>query len=169
MKKKMITLASSLVFFACQNSKPTETATTATPETAKPTETVAAPVPTIKADTICFMQKFKKDISEIQLIMAGNDVTGEYHWHPYQKDGGHGTLKGIKKDSVITADWSYTIEGANQIEEVVFKMEGDKLMKAEGALDDKSGRLVIKDKSKMKFSEVFNKVNCSTIKLDKEH
>jgi hypothetical protein len=166
MKKMMIALASSLVFFACENAKPKEPATTATPETTKPAEPVAAP--TVKADTICFMQKLKKDISEIQLIIVGNDVTGEYHWHPYQKDGGHGTLKGIKKDSVITADWSYTIEGANQIEEVVFKMEGEKLMKAEGALDDKSGRLVIKDKSKMKFSEVFNKANCSTIKLDKE-
>lgn len=162
----MIALASSLVFFACENAKPKETATTTTPEPPKPV--VVAPTPTIKADTICFVQKFKKDISEIQLIMAGDDVTGEYHWHPYQKDGGHGTLKGTKKDNMITADWSYMIEGSNQIEEVMFKMEGDKLMKAEGELDDKTGRLVIKDKSKVKFSEVFNKADCSTIKLDKE-
>jgi hypothetical protein len=166
MKKMMIALATSLVFFACENAKPKETATTATPETTKPVESVVPLI--IKADIICFVQKFKKDISEIQLVITGNDVAGDYHWHPYQKDGGHGTLKGIKKDSIITADWSYTIEGSNQIEEVVFKMEGDKLLKAEGALEDKSGRLVIKDKSKMKFSEVFNKANCSTIKLDKE-
>jgi hypothetical protein len=168
MKKMMIALATSLAFFACQNSKPTETATTSTPETTKPTETVAAPAPVAKADTICFVQKFKKDISEIQLIVAGDDVTGEYHWHPYQKDGGHGTLKGTKKDNMITADWNYTIEGANQIEEVVFKMEGEKLMQGQGELDEKSGRLVIKDKSKIKFSEIFNKVNCSIIKLDQE-
>lgn len=163
MKKMTIALAMSLLFFACENSKPKETTTVAEP----PKPVVVAPTPTIKADTICFVQKFKKDISEIQLIMAGDDVTGEYHWHPYQKDGGHGTLKGTKKDNMITADWSYTIEGSNQIEEVMFKMEGDKLMKAEGELDDKTGRLVIKDKSKVKFSEVFNKADCSTIKLDK--
>jgi hypothetical protein len=166
MKKTMIVLASSLAFFACQNSKPTETATTTTPETTKPV--VEAPTPPAKADTMCFTEKIKKDVSEVQLIILGDDVTGEYHWHPFQKDGGHGTLKGTKKDNLITADWSYTIEGAKQVEEVVFKMEGDKLMKAEGALDDKSGRLVIKDKSKMTFPEVFNKADCSSIKLDKE-
>jgi copper(I)-binding protein len=166
MKKIMITLASSLVFFACENAKPKETATTATPETTKPV--VVAPTPPAKADTTCFVMKLKKDISEIQLVIVGDDVTGEYHWHPYQKDGGHGTLKGKKKDNMITADWNYTIEGANQTEEVVFKMEGDKLMQAQGELDDKSGKLIIKDKSKVKFSEVFNKVNCATIKLDKE-
>jgi hypothetical protein len=164
MKKMTSALAMSLLFCACENSKPQATTTVAEP----PKPIVEAPPPTIKADTICFMEKIKKDVSEIQLVIAGNDVTGEYHWHPYQKDGGHGTLKGTKKDSLITVDWSYTIEGANQIEEVVFKMKDDKLMKAAGALDEKSGRLVIKDKSKMKFSEVFNKVNCSAIKLDKE-
>jgi hypothetical protein len=164
MKKMTFALAMSLLFCACENSKPQASTTVAEP----PKPVVEAPPPPIKADTTCFVEKIKKDISEIQLVIAGNDVTGEYHWHPYQKDGGHGTLKGTKKDSLITADWSYTIEGANQIEEVVFKMEGDKLLKAAGALEDKSGRLVIKDKSKMKFSEVFNTANCSTLKLDKE-
>jgi hypothetical protein len=163
MKKMTFALAMSLLFCACENSKPQATTTVTEP----PKPVVEALPPTIKADTTCFVQKLKKDISEIQLVIAGNDVTGEYHWHPYQKDGGHGTLKGTKKDNMITADWSYTIEGSNQIEEVVFKMEGDKLLKAAGALEDKSGRLVIKDMTKVKFSEVFNKVNCSTIKLDK--
>ena len=166
MKKTMLLLASSLVFFACENTKPKETTTTAAPETTKPAEPIAAPI--IKSDTMCFVMKFKKDISEIKLIIAGEGVTGDYHWHPDQKDGGHGTLKGIKKDNMITADWNYTIEGANQIEEVVFKMEGDKLMQAQNELDDKSGKLVIKDKSKLKFTEVFNKVNCNTLKLDRE-
>lgn len=168
MKNSMMMLAMSLTLFACQNSKPTEAATTAAPEVTKPVEAPLPPPPSVKADTMCFEMKFKKDISTVKLIIAGDDVTGDYHWHPNEKDGGHGTLKGKKNGNLITADWNYMIEGSTQVEEVVFKMEGNKLLKAEGELEEKTGKLVIKNMAKVKFSETFNTIDCSKVKLDEK-
>lgn len=120
----------------------------------------------IKGDTMCFQYNFKKDRSLVKLIVLGDDVKGDYHWHPDQKDGGHGTFKGKKVGNMINADWTYTIEGSTQIESIVFKMEGDKLMKGEGELVEKGDKLVPKDVSKLKFTDVYNKVDCSKMTLD---
>lgn len=67
---------------------------------------------------------------------------------------------------MITADWAYSIGGSNQIETIVFKLEGDKLMKGEGELVEKGDKLVPKDASKLKFTDVYKKVDCSKMKLD---
>ena len=151
-----------LALFSCDTKKPETTAST-TPPPPPPVAVVEA-----KVDTLCFEYIYnKKDITTVQLVMKGDSVSGEMHWHPFEKDGAHGTLKGTKKGDVITADYAYMIEGSNQIEEVVFKLESDKLSKLEGELVEKGEKLVLKDPSKAKYTEVYPKADCS--KMPKEN
>ena len=173
MKKTIYMLAFMAALAGC-NSKPSDKSNAATtpPPPIEPTATAkgdsmskAAGV-MVQADTMCFQYNFKKDMSLVKLIVSGDDASGDYHWHPFEKDGGHGTFKGKKVGNLINADYTYTIEGSTQIESIVFKLDGDKLMKGEGELVEKGDKLVPKDASKLKFTDVYNKVDCSKMKLD---
>lgn len=158
--KNLLTIASimSFIIMSCE-SKKAESSSNNTPSVATPS---APPV-----DTLCFEYIVnKKDITTVQLIVKGDSVKGEMHWHPHEKDGAHGTLLGVKKGEIITADYSYMIEGSNQVEEVMFKLEGDKLSKYVGELTEKGTKIVIKDPSKGKYDEVYTKVNCSKMLKD---
>jgi hypothetical protein len=114
--------------------------------------------------TTCYEMRFKKDVTAVELTIKGDDVTGFYAWEPYEKDGGHGALKGKKTGDQITAIFNYMIEGSIQSEEVMFKMEGGKLLKSTNELVDKKGVLVIKDKTKMKWGETLTATDCAKIK-----
>ncbi len=93
-------------------------------------------------------------------------VSGYFDWSPYQKDGGHGILtNGVIEKGMLTADFIYMIEGNVQAEEVYFKMEGDKLIQMNGELVDKKGKMVAKDKTKLKADIVMTKVDCSVLKV----
>ena len=99
--------------------------------------------------TKCYMLTEGKDVTAAQLSLKGNTATGYFDWAPHEKDGGHGYLKGVREGNLIKADYTYMIEGSKNVEAVVFKMEGDKLMQAQGQLIEKKGKLVIKDMAKV--------------------
>jgi hypothetical protein len=162
MKKAIFTLAAcSTLLVGCQNNAATEKKPEAVAST--PAATAAAPAkPTI--DTLCFELKLKKDITSCQLFIEGDKVTGYYDWAPYQKDGGHGILQnGVKKGDMITVDWKMMIEGNVQAEELMLKLEADKLIKMGGELTEKGDTLVIKAPDKAKAGDVLTKVNCTQI------
>lgn len=114
----------------------------------------------VKADTFCYEFHLKKDVNSIQLIVAGDDVTGTMDYIPYEKDSAHGTLKGKKKGNEIVADWNVMMEGNKQTEEVRLKMDGEKLLRAGGALAERGGKMVLKDPATAKYAESFTKVSC---------
>ena len=147
-----------LVLSACQSNK-TETADSKTMSSVDTVATATKPV--IMEQTLCFEQKLNKDITTVKLIINGDAVTGEMNWTPWEKDGASGTLKGKKIGDEIIADYDYMIEGSNQSEEKIFKLEGDKLLVKVGELmDGKNGKLIMKDPAKARFSETLIKVKC---------
>jgi hypothetical protein len=149
------------LLFACKNetSKPVVQAPAPTPPP------VAAPAPVAPSPTSCYVMNVGKDITAVELTTIGEAVTGYYAWEPFEKDGGRGSLKGTKTGDVITAIFQYMIEGSIQSEEVMFKLEGDKLMQASAPLDDVKGVSVIKDKTKIDWTkEVFATVDCAKVK-----
>jgi len=90
-----------------------------------------------------------------------DDIVGILDYSFAEKDGAHGTFKGTKDGNVITATWNYIIEGSNQVEVVMFKIEGDKALKASGELEETpDGKLKMKDPTTATWEETFLRVEC---------
>jgi hypothetical protein len=174
MKKIILSLLCIASLSACSDAPKTPAAPTA-PPTPTVAETPAAPsaatppapptvaAPNAVAQTTCYALRFKKDLDAIQLTITGDDVTGLYAVEPHEKDGAHGSIKGKKTGDQITGIFLYMIEGSIQSEEVMFKMSGDKLLKANGELVDKGGVLMLKDKAKVKWEESYATTDCAKV------
>ncbi|HOY07787.1 MAG TPA: hypothetical protein PLO67_20395 [Saprospiraceae bacterium] len=158
MKKSLFALLCvAFAFAACQTSTPPPASAPVT------TEPRSGGKPMTK--TTCYeTHNAGGDITAIELTLVGDEATGFYAWEPKEKDGARGMFKGMKSGDQITAEFIYMIEGSIQTEEIVFKMSGDKLLKGSGELEDKNGKLVIKDKSKLTWEESFNPTDCANIK-----
>ena len=161
MKPSISLFAIALAFASCDQSgsKTGATATTA------PAPTVA-PAPAAKPDTLCFEQHpAGKDLNTVSLYIKGDGVSGIMQFIPWEKDGAEGTLTGVKKGDIITALYSYVIEGSDQKEEVVFKL-GDKTLtqKSGPMMVTKDGVEVLKDPNTAVFKEVFQQVSCGAKK-----
>jgi hypothetical protein len=163
MKNTFLLLAfAPFLFFSCKNS--TETAPSKPEPTPAPiVQTPPTPVPPTSVTT-CYELKFKKDITAVEMTITGDDVTGFFAWEPWQKDGGRGAFKGKKLGDIVTAVFTFMIEGSTQSEEILFKIDGDKILKGSGAMEDKKGVLTITDKTKIKWDETFLTVDCAKVK-----
>jgi hypothetical protein len=112
------------------------------------------------SEQICFELRFKEDLSELKLDIQGDEVTGIFNVLPYEKDASTGTLKAKKTGNIIRGEWTYMIEGSNQSEEVEFKLEGDKAFQRLSELEEKNGKLMLKETSKIEYSDPMIKVEC---------
>lgn len=156
MKKIALYCSFILAVSACK-SKTSETQTTE--GTTSNADTVAtATKPT--AEALCFEEKIGKDLTTVRLTIEGNDVIGSMEWLPWEKDQARGTLKGKKNGNEIVANYDYMIEGSNQSEEKIFVLEGDKLLIKTGELQDKNGKLVLKNPAKATVGQTLKKVAC---------
>ncbi|MFN7117335.1 MAG: hypothetical protein ACK4TA_11085 [Saprospiraceae bacterium] len=122
----------------------------------------ASAAPELADGSYCYQYAVGRDTTYVNLIVNGNDVSGEMNWTPYEKDGAYGTLQGTRNGNEIAASWTYTIEGSNQTEAVLFKVEGDHLMRKVGELEDPNndGNLKMKDPASATYSEHYTKVTC---------
>ena len=114
-------------------------------------------------ENFCFLQVFKQDTTRVNLTINGTDVKGTMDILPYQKDSARGTLQGTKNENgELEVLYSYMIEGNNQTETKILKVENDKLLIKKGELLDlkNDGNLTYKDVSKAKFSEEIPKTEC---------
>ena len=145
---------------ACQ-SKPTETQTLADSTVVSADIEATASKPSTD-ETVCYEFRFKKDITSVKLVMKGDSVSGEMSELLWEKDSATGTLKGKKVGNELIVDYDYVIEGSNQVEERILKIEGDKLLVMSGELiEDKNGKLKMKDPAKATVSETLVKVKCN--------
>lgn len=138
---------------ACQ-SKNTDTNSTSAGADTVATATQPA------SETLCFEEKVGKDLTTVKLTIEGDSVIGSMEWLPWEKDQARGTLKGKKNGNEIIANYDYMIEGSNQSEEKIFVLEGDKLLVKSGELEDKNGKLVMKDPAKATVGQTLTKVAC---------
>lgn len=123
-------------------------------------DTLAMASKSLEVNQLCFVEAIGKDSTLVSITINGDAVEGKMNWLPYEKDGAIGTLKGKKVGDVITADYSYVIEGSEQVEEKVFILQGEKLLIKEGELEDKNGKLIMKFPEKAKVTSTLNRVDC---------
>ena len=118
----------------------------------------------------CFSKIFNRDVTDVQLTIAGDTVTGIMNRLPYEKDSARGTLKGSKNAAgELDLIYDYMIEGKEQTETKIMKIEGEKLMIKVGELLDSNndGHLIYKDVSKAKYLENLERVDCKNFNGDK--
>ena len=111
----------------------------------------------------CFMSALNKDTTTVQFVIVGDKVSGNMRWNPYQKDGAKGTLSGSKKSNdELELVYDYMIEGNQQTETKIMKIEKGELLIKKGELEDpkNDGHLRYKDVSKASFTEKLSAVDC---------
>lgn len=117
----------------------------------------------LSADTqvLFFAKETKTDSTRIALsIENGEKVSGTRVNQPKEEvHGARGYLDGIVNGDVIQVLWSYEIEGSEQSEEMVLRLEGDKLLIGEGELvEGGNGRMNLKEPNKVAFTTSLKKV-----------
>lgn len=145
-----LTFFALILFFSCKQATKTDEKTEA--------PNISSPI------TSCYLLVIEKDTNAFQLtINPDNSATGYIAWEPFEQDGGRGFFEGQKNDSLLSGDFTYMIEGAIQIEEVIFKLVENGVAKGRGALNDSGNRFVIIDKSSLNFEDIYKTVDCSKI------
>lgn len=123
----------------------------------------------LSADTqvLFFAKEAPTESTRIALsIENGEKVNGTHVWQPKKEHGARGHLDGIVNGDVIQVLWSYEIEGSEQSEEMVLKLDGDKLLIGEGELvDGGNGRMNLKEPNKVTFTTVLKKVPVTEPKI----
>ena len=131
----------------------------------EPSSAIVVNKNSLQDGTYCFSKFYNKDVTDVQLTILGSAVTGKMDWVPYQKDSARGTLKGSKNAAgEMDLMYDYMIEGNQQTETKVMKIEDAKLLIKVGELLDpkNDGNLVFKDVSQAKYSEFLEKVDCKS-------
>jgi hypothetical protein len=115
-----------------------------------------------RADTqvVFFARETKTDSTRIALsIENGEKVSGTKAWLPKDGHGARGHLDGIVNGDVIQVLWTFEIEGSEQSEEMVLKLDGGQLLIGEGELvEGGNGRMNLKEPNKVAFTTSLKKV-----------
>lgn len=92
------------------------------------------------ADTKFYELTTPDETTRVALSIEGNEVYGSKFWIPAGEfHGAEGTLSGTVTNGLIKAVYQYMIEGSEQSEEVIFKLDGDSLLIGEGELVEGEG------------------------------
>lgn len=112
--------------------------------------------------TLYFEKVEPKALTTLSLHIEDGKVYGNQHWIPKDMDGAHGTVEGTIKDDTIRAIYSYTIEGSEQSEEQIYKLQGNKLLVGEGEMKEdpkNETRTLFRKVSDVTFTKSMKKLN----------
>ncbi|MCC6461000.1 MAG: hypothetical protein IT260_11050 [Saprospiraceae bacterium] len=157
MKNFLFALFCLTLMAACNSGeKSAATATTA------PAPAIPPAVPKAKFAVHCFEQHLPdSSVFSLHYTVYYETIVGILDYTFTDKDGAHGTFTGTLTDNVISATWNYSIEGSEQTEEILIKIEGDKAYRGYGELQEgKDGHLTLKDPSQVKWEDAFTRVQC---------
>ncbi len=93
----------------------------------------------------------KNDSGWLNLTVNDTVVTGDLKYNLYEKDKNAGTIKGVLRDSLIIADYTFHSEGTTSVREVIFKISGDTLIQAFGDLVEKDGKIIFTNKNDLQY------------------
>ena len=109
---------------------------------------------------------YSKDNNNVmmQISIVDNIVKGDLLIEYYQKDKNKGKIIGEMKGDTLYAEYTFKSEGLNSIREVVFLKKGNEFKEGFGDIEEKSGKMVFKNKSTIKFenSMPLTKIKCTT-------
>lgn len=110
----------------------------------------------------CYQMTLKKDTAKLNLTVKDSTVTGDLQYHWYARDANEGTLKGVLRNNMIYADYTFRSEGLTSVRELVLKIQDSVLLQGYGPMQEQKGRMVFQKKDSLKFqtSHPFRKTAC---------
>lgn len=113
----------------------------------------------------CYEMTHKGDTATLQLDVQDSVVTGRlaYRWN--QKDHNTGTIRGVLRDSLILADYTFESEGLTSVRELILKIEDTVLVQAFGDLQTKGNKIVFANPTAVQYmvDNPFVKVACDSL------
>ncbi|MCD8539739.1 MAG: hypothetical protein LRY55_08195 [Leadbetterella sp.] len=151
--QKTLLLFLSLAVFACNNASKESSGSDA-----DTTEEIKVMIP---AQT-CYLGIIGRDSIFLKTERFPNVVTGMLEFKHYEKDRSTGEIDGILKGDTLVADYRFTSEGIQSVEQVIFLLQGDTAVEGYGDKEEKDGKMVFKDLTKITFdkSVILNKTAC---------
>ncbi|MFT2010136.1 hypothetical protein ACMA1I_15790 [Pontibacter sp. 13R65] len=128
---------------ACQGN--TDSATSSTPNNPDP-------LTQQELTEKCYVYVQKNDTIRLQLTQADTKaVEGTLQYNLYEKDKNKGTITGEMHGDTLFADYTFDSEGVRSVREVAFLRKGNTLVEGFGEVEERSGKMVFRNRSKLKF------------------
>jgi hypothetical protein len=101
-----------------------------------------------------------------QLQQSGDSVVGNMLFDNFEKDGSSGMVHGRFHGDTIRLWYRFTSEGMNSVMQLLFKKQGDTIIRGIGAMDAIGDTAYFKDPDNVDFplDQSFGKVNCDDVK-----
>ena len=128
-----------------------------------PIDIPPAPAPYSGPKRLCFQMDLgnPNEMTQMNVILDDNDsLRGSLDYHFADKPLIHGAVEGIKAGKFIELNYAYTDSGIHKVEQLVLKLENDKLYKKTGPLVEEDGRIVLENPLKAKLQLFLMKVDC---------
>ncbi|MBD0260004.1 MAG: hypothetical protein ICV83_30160 [Cytophagales bacterium] len=108
----------------------------------------------------CFTWSIGENTATAHLEIVGSQVKGTLEFDYAEKDDSQGKLNGTLNNDIIMAEYTFVSEGQESVMEVVFKLQGNKLIQGYAEMEEQGGKLVFKDGVKLSFQNTFVRTNC---------
>jgi uncharacterized membrane protein len=169
MTPKMISLSLIVLFcISCkQQSSSTSSSSTDTLSTDSiqiTSEDINYEQDSLESGDYCYRMTQGRDTTTVSIrILSSDDIRGEMIWSPYEEHGAVGKLTGkMISAREMELKYVYTIEGSEQSEIKVMKIEASQLWIKVGPLVDPKydGQLTYKDVASAQYTQVLDQVDC---------
>ncbi|AFD05592.1 hypothetical protein [Solitalea canadensis] len=141
MKKRLFFLGASAFLLVSCNSKPAKTTSAEQPPVEK------------KSNEFCYSYTQNKDNVFLNFKMSDDSlILGKLNYHFHEKDSNDGIVQGQMRGDTLFLDYIFTSEGVETVREVVFLKKGEDFVEGYGDAEEKNGRMVFKNTSKLDFN-----------------
>ena len=110
----------------------------------------------------CYEMIMKRDTATLSLHIQDTIITGDLNYRWAEKDHNKGSIRGVVRDSLLIADYTFESEGLTSVREVVFKLKDGTLLQGFGELTEQNGKIIFKQKDQLQYDNTypFIKVDC---------
>lgn len=111
----------------------------------------------------CYEMTMQRDTATLSLQVSDTLVTGTLVYRWYARDGNTGTIKGVLRDSLVVADYTFQSEGLTSVREVIFRIQDTTLVQAYGDLANRGHKIVFARPDSLQYTtdHPFVKVPCA--------
>lgn len=162
MKKSLLLLTGiALLASACNSSNTDDKSVDSISVTSMDTSLTPS-VPVQEKISECYIYTKNRDTAKLKINTENDELTGDLSYSLFEKDSNKGTISGEVKGDTILAEYNFDSEGMRSTREVVFLKRDRKLYEGFGEVEEKNGKTVFKDRSKLKFGDaiVFSLTDC---------